>query len=167
MAEYPIQQISGNLVADGSCRIAIVASRFNSTIVERLVTACIDTLIRHGAHRENLSVTWVPGAFELPLVAKRWAESSEVDAVICLGTVIRGATPHFDYVCSQAASGIGSVAVDTGIPVIFGVLTTETIEQALERAGTKAGNKGADAATAALETLSVLQQIPCGVKSQS
>ncbi len=139
-----------NTLNGSGLRISIVAARFNDAIVRQLVHGAHDTLLRLGVGDDDIDLTWVPGAFELPLVAKLRAESG-VDAVICLGAVIRGATPHFDYVCSQAASGIASVSADTGVPTIFGVLTTDTIDQAVERAGTKSGNKGSDAAEAAVE----------------
>ncbi|SCA62914.1 6,7-dimethyl-8-ribityllumazine synthase [Chlamydiales bacterium SCGC AG-110-P3] len=153
------KEINGTFTDAPRARIAIVAARFNGTIVNNLLQGAISTLIQHGVDVDNITVCWVPGAFELPLAAKRWALSHQIDAVICLGTVIRGATPHFDYVCGQAASGITSVALETETPVIFGVLTTETIEQAIERSGTKAGNKGSDSALAALEMISVIRQI--------
>ncbi len=138
---------------------ALVASRFNDTIVERLVDGALGTLRRLGADLDRVTVAWVPGAFELPLAAKRLAATGTYDAIIVLGCVIRGATPHFDYVAGQAAAGIQRVALDTDVPVIFGVLTTETIEQAIERSGTKAGNKGADAAAAAVEMASLLERL--------
>lgn len=138
-------------------RISIVAARFNDAIVRQLVHGAHDTLLRLGVADNDIDLTWVPGAFELPMVAKLRAEAS-VDAVICLGAVIRGATPHFDYVCSQAASGVAAVSVSTGVPTIFGVLTTDTIDQAVERAGTKSGNKGADAAMAAVEMARVIAE---------
>jgi 6,7-dimethyl-8-ribityllumazine synthase len=149
----------GHLDASG-LRIGIVASRFNELITNQLVGGALDCLRRHGAHDEAVSVAWVPGAFEIPLVARRLAASGVFDAVVCLGAVIRGATPHFDYVAAQAATGVARAGIDTGIPVIFGVLTTDTIEQAIERAGTKAGNKGFDAAMAAVEMVNLLRQLP-------
>ncbi len=139
---------------DGSgMRIALVCGRFNDLITERLLSGAVDTLVRHGVDEASITVAWAPGAFELPVVARQLAESGEVDAVVCLGAVIRGATGHYDQVANNAAAGIQRVALDTGVPVVFGVLTTETIEQAIERAGTKAGNKGFDAATTALEMI--------------
>jgi len=136
---------------DGSgLKISIVAARFNDAIVRELVHGAHDTLLRLGVSDDDIDLTWVPGAFEIPLVAERRAKGPS-DAVICLGAVIRGATPHFDYVCSQAASGIARVSESTGVPAIFGVLTTDTIDQAVERAGTKSGNKGSDSAMAAVE----------------
>ena len=148
----------GQLIATAG-RYALVCGRFNDLIVERLRHGAVDALTRHGVASADIDVVWVPGAWELPLVAKRLAGSGEYVAVICLGAVIRGSTAHFEHVAGQCAAGIQRVALDTGIPVAFGVLTTETIEQAIERAGTKAGNKGAEAAMAALETVSVLDQL--------
>ena len=148
----------GQLIATAG-RYALVCGRFNDLIVERLRHGAVDTLTRHGVASADIDVVWVPGAWELPLVAKRLAGSGEYVAVVCLGAVIRGSTAHFEHVAGQCAAGIQRVALDTGIPVAFGVLTTETIEQAIERAGTKAGNKGAEAAMAALETVSVLNQL--------
>ncbi|RWR14615.1 6,7-dimethyl-8-ribityllumazine synthase [Siminovitchia fortis] len=140
----------GNLVGTG-LKIGIVAGRFNEFITGKLLSGALDALRRHGVSEDDVSVVWVPGAFEIPLTAKKMAEMNEYDAIITLGTVIRGATPHFDYVCSEAAKGAANVALQSGIPVIFGVLTTDTIEQAVERAGTKAGNKGWDSAVDAIE----------------
>ncbi len=149
--------IEGNLVAQ-ELRMGIVAGRFNEFIVSRLVGGAIDALKRHGVASEKIEVAYVPGAFEIPLVAKKMAESEKYDAVICLGAVIKGSTPHFDYVCAEASKGIASVAMQTEKPVIFGILTTDTIEQAIERAGTKAGNKGYDAAVTAIEMVNLLSQ---------
>ena len=132
-------------------RIAIVISRFNHFITGHLLGGAEDTLKRHGITDDNITVVWVPGAFEIPVVAKKLATSKKYDAVICLGAVIRGSTPHFDYVAAEVSKGVAAVGMETGLPVIFGVLTTDNIEQAIERAGTKAGNKGSDAALAALE----------------
>jgi 6,7-dimethyl-8-ribityllumazine synthase len=140
----------GNLVGTG-LRVGIVVGRFNEFITSKLLGGAEDALKRHGVVEDNIDIAWVPGAYEIPLIAKKMAESNNYDAVITLGTVIRGATPHFDYVCSEVSKGVAAVTMDTGIPVIFGVLTTETIEQAIERAGTKAGNKGWDAGSAAIE----------------
>ena len=148
----------GQLIATAG-RYALVCSRFNDLIVDRLRHGAVDALTRHGVDSEDIDVVWVPGAWELPLVAKRLAGSGEYVAVVCLGAVIRGSTAHFEHVAGQCAAGIQRIALDTGIPVAFGVLTTETIEQAIERAGSKAGNKGAEAAMAALETVSVLNQL--------
>ena len=132
-------------------RIGLLASRFNSFVSERLVEGAIDALLRHGGEQEDISVVRVPGAYEIPPTAKQMAESGRYDAIVCLGAVIRGATPHFEYVSAEVSKGVASVAIDSGIPVTFGVLTTDTIEQAIERAGSKAGNKGFDAAMAAVE----------------
>ncbi|HET7521747.1 MAG TPA: 6,7-dimethyl-8-ribityllumazine synthase [Bacillales bacterium] len=136
---------------------AIVVSRFNEFITGRLLEGAEGTLRRHGVSEDSVDVAWVPGAFEIPFIAKTMAQSKKYDAVITLGAVIRGATPHFDYVCAEVSKGISSVSLDTGVPVIFGVLTTETIEQAVERAGTKAGNKGAEAALGAVEMANLLR----------
>jgi len=138
----------------------VVVSRFNELITRQLLEGARDGLRRHGADEETLSVVWVPGAFEIPPVAQRLARSGAFDAVVCLGAVIRGATPHFDHVANQTAAGIARAAQETGVPVIFGILTTDTIEQAIERAGTKAGNKGFDAAVAAIEMANLLRQLP-------
>ncbi|HEY9789364.1 MAG TPA: 6,7-dimethyl-8-ribityllumazine synthase [Candidatus Obscuribacterales bacterium] len=151
--------IEGNLVASG-IRVGVVISRFNEFITSKLLGACVDTLCRHGAESEDIDVMWCPGAYEIPLVAKRAAQSGRYDVVICLGAVIRGATPHFDYVAGECAKGIGAVSLETGVPTIFGVVTTDTIEQAIERAGTKAGNKGADAAMTAIEMVNLLRTMP-------
>ncbi len=152
MAKY----IEGDLQA-GKARFAIVVSRFNEFITEKLLAGALDALKRHGANMEQVAVAWCPGAFEAPLVVKKLAASGDYDAVICLGAVIRGATPHFDYVAGQAASGVTQVMLQTEVPVLFGVLTTDTIEQAIERAGTKAGNKGAESAVAAIEMVNLLK----------
>jgi 6,7-dimethyl-8-ribityllumazine synthase len=148
----------GRLDAAG-LRIAIVVSRFNETITRQLLEGARDCLRRHGADDRALVVAWVPGAFEIPLAAQRLARSGQFDAVICLGAVIRGATAHFEHVAGQAAAGVARVALETGIPVTFGILTTDTIEQALERSGIKAGNKGFDAAMAAMEMANLLSHI--------
>ena len=150
--------LEGKLIATG-LRFAIVASRFNDFITEKLLQGSLDTLRRHGADLGQVDVAWVPGAFEIPMIARQAAASGLYDAVICLGAVIRGATAHFDYVAGQNAAGIAQIGLQTGVPTIYGVLTTESIEQAIERAGTKAGNKGAEAALHLLETLNVLHQI--------
>ncbi len=147
----------GNLVAQG-LRVGIVVGRFNEFIVSKLLGGAIDGLKRHGVEEDNIEVAWVPGAFELPLVAKKMAQNENYDAIICLGAVIKGSTPHFDYVCAEASKGIASVSLSTDKPVIFGVLTTDTIEQAIERAGTKAGNKGYDAAVTAIEMANLLKR---------
>ncbi len=142
--------IEGQLIAEG-LRFAIVVSRFNDFICSRLVEGAMDTLIRHGSSEEQVVLVKVPGAFETPLAAKKLAESGQYDAIICLGAVIRGATPHFDYVAAEVSKGIANVALDSNTPVTFGVLTTDTLEQAIERAGSKSGNKGSEAAIAAIE----------------
>jgi 6,7-dimethyl-8-ribityllumazine synthase len=151
----PTRVIEGNLVATKGARFAIVASRFNHFVVDRLVEGAIDALVRHGVDSKNVTVVRVPGAWELPLLARRLAASGKVDAVIALGAVIRGATPHFDYVAGEAAKGLAAAAHGATVPILFGVLTTETLDQAIERAGTKAGNKGWDAAAAALEMVAL------------
>ena len=153
-----VKTIEGQLIAKGKSS-GIVASRFNDFITKQLIDGCVDTLIRHGVDKNELQVVLVPGAFELPLAAQKLAKSKRFDAVICLGTVIRGATPHFDYIASEVSKGIAHVSLDTGVPVIFGVITADTIEQAIERAGTKDGNKGKDAATTAIEMANLIQQI--------
>jgi 6,7-dimethyl-8-ribityllumazine synthase len=153
-----IRTVNGDLVAR-DLRFAIVASRFNEMIVDSLVRGAIDALLRHGASEKQIELVRVPGAFDLPFVVKRVAASKRYDAVVALGAVIRGATPHFDHVAGQCAAGLARVAEETGVPVAFGVLTTETIEQAIERAGTKAGNKGADAALVALELANLMRRL--------
>ena len=147
--------ISGDLVVRKQ-RFAIVVSRFNEFISSRLLAAAVETLERHGCAPENVTVVWVPGAWELPLLAKKAASSGRFEAVICLGCVIRGETLHFDYVCSESAKGIAQAAMETNVPVVFGVLMTETLEQAINRAGAKSGNKGADAALTAIEMSNLL-----------
>ena len=154
-------EISGSLDAT-QARVAIVASRFNSFIVERLIEGAVDVLKRVGGAPDSITIVRCPGAFELPAVTRRCVDSKSFDAVICLGAVIRGATPHFDYVAAEASKGIAQVASQATIPVVFGVLTTDTIEQAVERAGTKAGNKGADAAMTALEMISLFRKLGHG-----
>ena len=151
MATY----LEGNLAAEGK-KFAIVVARFNSFIAERLVEGAMDTLIRSGANDDDITVARVPGAYEIPLVAQRLANSGSYDAVICLGAVIRGATPHFDFVANEAAKGIAQAGMEADLPIIFGILTTDTIEQAIERAGTKAGNKGSDCAATAIEMVNLL-----------
>jgi 6,7-dimethyl-8-ribityllumazine synthase len=148
----------GNLVGTG-LKVGIVVGRFNEFITSKLLGGALDALKRHGVEESSVDVAWVPGAFEIPLIAQKLAKSGKYDAVITLGTVIRGSTPHFDYVCNETAKGVSSTALNTGIPVIFGVLTTDTIEQAIERAGTKAGNKGWDAATSAIEMANLVRNI--------
>jgi 6,7-dimethyl-8-ribityllumazine synthase len=154
-----VRELSGTFLARGR-RFAIAASRFNEVVTSKLVEGAVAALRAHDVDEDDLVVAWVPGAFELPILARRLAEAGSFDAVICLGAVIRGDTAHFDYVAGQAAAGIRVAAEATGVPVIFGVLTTETFEQAMDRAGGKHGNKGWDAAMAAMETASVLEQIP-------
>ncbi|MGL4761997.1 MAG: 6,7-dimethyl-8-ribityllumazine synthase [Sarcina sp.] len=149
--------LEGNLVAS-DLKVGIVVGRFNEFIVSKLLGGAIDGLKRHGVEEGKIDVAYVPGAFEIPLVAKKMAKSEKYDAVICLGAVIKGSTPHFDYVCSEVAKGIGNVTLQTQVPVIFGVLTTDTIEQAIERAGTKAGNKGYDAAVTAIEMANLMSE---------
>ncbi len=149
--------LEGELTA-GNARFAIVVSRFNSFITEKLLDGALDALRRHGADMEAVTVAWCPGAFEAPLVVRRLAATGRFDAIVCLGAVIRGATTHYDFVAGQAAAGIARTAIDADIPVLFGVITTETIEQAIERAGSKAGNKGAEAAVAAIEMVNVLRK---------
>lgn len=149
--------LEGNVVAS-NIKIGIVASRFNEFIVSKLVGGAQDALLRHGVADGDITLAWVPGAFEIPLTAQKMAESGEYDAVICLGAVIKGATSHYDYVCAEVSKGIASVGLKTKIPVIFGVVTTDNIEQAIERAGTKAGNKGSDCALGAMEMVSLLRQ---------
>ncbi|MBS4960376.1 MAG: 6,7-dimethyl-8-ribityllumazine synthase [Clostridiales bacterium] len=150
--------LEGKLVAN-SVHIGIVAARFNEFIVSKLVSGAVDSLKRHNVAEENISLAWVPGAFEIPLTAKKMAQSGKYDAVICLGAVIRGSTSHYDYVCNEVSKGVAAVGMETGIPTIFGVITTENIEQAIERAGTKAGNKGADAAVTAIEMINLFKEI--------
>ena len=150
--------LEGKLIAEGM-RVAIVASRFNEFITNKLLSGALDVLHRHGVADGDVDVAWVPGAFEIPMIAKKLAETKRYDAVICVGAVIRGSTSHYDYVCSEVSKGVAQAGLATGVPVIFSVLTTENIQQAIERAGTKAGNKGADGAMAAIEMANLLQQI--------
>ncbi|MDI3339162.1 MAG: 6,7-dimethyl-8-ribityllumazine synthase [Sphaerobacter sp.] len=153
-----MRTIQGLLTGRG-LRVGIVVARFNEFITAKLLEGALDGLVRHEVDRDAIEVLWVPGSFEIPLAAKRMAESGRYDAVICLGAVIRGATPHFDYVAAEVAKGVAHVSLATGIPTIFGVLTTDTIEQAIERAGTKAGNKGFDAALTAIEMANALREL--------
>ena len=148
----------GNLVSQ-NIKVGIVCARFNEFIVSKLLSGCEDGLLRRGVSPDDISVAWVPGAFEIPIAALRLAKSGKYDAVICLGAVIRGSTSHYDYVCNEVSKGVAQAGLQTGVPVLFGVVTTENIEQAIERAGTKAGNKGADAAMAALEMASLLPRL--------
>ena len=150
--------LEGNLIAKG-IKVGIVVGRFNECIGSKLLSGALDTLRRHGADEADVSVAWVPGAFEIPLTAKKMAKSGKYDAVICLGAVIRGATAHFEYVSAEVSKGIAAVGLDSEIPVIFGVLTVDSIEQAIERAGTKAGNKGSEAAASAIEMVNLLKEI--------
>ena len=154
-----VTTFEGSLIGEG-LRFAVVVSRFNSFISEHLLRGTLDALHRHGIAPENVHVIWVPGAFEIPLIAKHLAAKGTYDAVICLGAVIRGATPHFEYVAGEVAKGIAAASLSTGIPITFGVLTTDTLEQAIERAGSKAGNKGAEAAVAAIEMANLLRTLP-------
>ncbi|MEG6586010.1 6,7-dimethyl-8-ribityllumazine synthase [Dendrosporobacter sp. 1207_IL3150] len=148
----------GQLVAEG-LKVGIVVARFNEFITNKLLGGAIDALKRHGVSEDDIEIAWVPGAFEIPLVAQKMAFSKKYQAVICLGTVIRGSTPHFDYVCAEVTKGVAQVGMASGVPTIFGVLTTETIEQAVERAGTKAGNKGFDAAMSAIEMANLIKDM--------
>ncbi len=153
-----VKTLEGALIAKGK-KFGIVISRFNDFITKKLLEACVDTLTRHGAKDSEIEVAWVPGAFEVPLVAKKMAASKKYDALICLGTVIRGETPHFDYVASEVSKGVAKVGLDAGVPAIFGVITADNIEQAIKRAGTKEGNKGRDAAISAIEMANLLTSI--------
>ena len=150
--------IEGKLIAEGQ-KIAIVAGRFNEIITNKLLGGAVDAFKRHGGDEKDIDLAWVPGAFEIPLVAKKLAETKKYDAVICLGAVIRGATPHFDMVANETTKGIAAAGLQTGVPIIFGVLTTDNIEQAVERAGSKAGNKGFEAVTTAIEMVNLMKQI--------
>jgi len=153
-----IKTYEGNLVSR-DLKVGIVCARFNEFIVSKLLGGAIDGLTRHNVNEADIEVSWVPGAFEIPLIAKKMAQTGRYDAVICLGTVIRGSTSHYDLVCSEVAKGIAHVSLETGIPVVFGINTTENIEQAIERAGTKVGNKGYDAALAAIEMVNLIREI--------
>jgi 6,7-dimethyl-8-ribityllumazine synthase len=154
-----VKSIEGALVVPEGAKFAIVGSRFNAFIVERLIEGAVDALLRHGAAAENITVVRVPGSWEIPLVCARLAGSGKLDAVIALGAVIRGATPHFDHVANEVSKGVAQASMDSGVPIAFGVLTTDSIEQAVERAGTKAGNKGFDAATTAIEMVTLGKQL--------
>ena len=154
----PVKTNEGNLIAK-DLKFGIVTGRFNEFISSKLLNGAIDGLVRHGANESDIEVSWVPGAFEIPLVAQRMAKTNRFDAIICVGAVIRGSTPHFDYVSSEVSKGIAKVSLDTGLPVVFGVLTCDTIEQAIERAGTKAGNKGYDASVTAIEMVNLLKAL--------
>lgn len=148
----------GRLVAD-QIKIGIVVARFNEFITSKLLAGALDTLKRENVHEEDIEIAWVPGAFEIPLIASKMAKSQNYDAVLCLGAVIRGSTSHYDYVCSEVSKGIAHVSLESGLPVIFGVLTTDTIEQAIKRAGTKAGNKGSEAAHGAIEMVNLIREL--------
>lgn len=150
--------IEGNLVAPKGMKVAIIASRFNEIIVNKLLGGAIDGLIRHGVEDDNITTVWVPGAFEIPVIADKLASSKKYDAIIAVGAVIRGSTTHYDYVCAEVSKGIAQSSMKNGIPVMFGVLTTENIEQAIERSGSKAGNKGYDCALGAIEMVNVIKQ---------
>ncbi|MCQ2501861.1 MAG: 6,7-dimethyl-8-ribityllumazine synthase [Lachnospiraceae bacterium] len=154
-----IQVLEGKVVAPQGMKVGIVAARFNEIIVNKLLGGAVDGLVRHGVEEENITAAWVPGAFELPLAASKMAKSGKYDAVICVGAVIRGDTSHYDLVCNEAAKGIAQVSLATGVPVLFGVITTENIEQAIARAGSKAGNKGYDCALAAIEMVNLFENM--------
>ena len=151
--------LEGMLVAKEGMKVGIVVARFNEFITNKLLGGAVDGLTRHGVADENITTAWVPGAFEIPLIAEKMAKSGKYDAIICLGAVIRGATSHYDYVCAEVSKGIASVSLETGVPVMFGVVTTDNIEQAIERAGTKAGNKGYDCALGAIEMINLAKQM--------
>lgn len=153
-----MKTLEGKLVAEGA-KVAIVASRFNEFITSKLIGGAVDGLKRHNVEDDDITLAWVPGAFEIPVIAKKLAESGKYDAVICVGAVIRGSTSHYDYVCAEVSKGIATVSMNTGVPILFGVLTTDTIEQAIERAGTKAGNKGYDCALSAIEMINLIKNI--------
>ncbi len=155
-----MKTFEGKLTAK-EIKIGIVAARFNEFITSKLLSGAVDGLVRHDVKKEDIYVAWVPGAFEIPLIASKMAKSGKYDAVICLGAVIRGSTSHYDYVCNEVSKGIAAVSLESGIPVLFGVLTTENIEQAIERAGTKAGNKGYDCAMSAIEMVNLIQEMEC------
>ncbi|WP_248925369.1 6,7-dimethyl-8-ribityllumazine synthase [Paenibacillus hamazuiensis] len=154
-----VKYYEGHLVSN-NLKYGIVVGRFNEFITGKLLSGALDALKRHGANEDDIEVAWVPGAFEIPLIAQKMAESKKYDAVITLGAVIRGSTPHFDYVCNEAAKGVAAIGLKTGVPTVFGVLTTDSIEQAVERAGTKAGNKGWEAAVTAIEMANLTKQLP-------
>ncbi len=153
-----MKTLEGKLVSE-RMKVGIVAARFNEFITSKLVGGAMDGLTRHNVNEEDIQVAWVPGAFEIPLIASKMARSGKYDAVICVGAVIRGNTSHYDYVCNEVSKGIASVSLETGVPVLFGVLTTENIEQAIERAGTKAGNKGYDCALSAIEMVNLIKEL--------
>ena len=151
-----MRTLEGNVVASG-LKVAIVAARFNEFIVSKLIGGAKDALVRHGMEEDDITLAWVPGAFEIPLVAKQLAKSGNYDAIVCVGAVIKGATSHYDYVCAEVSKGIASVGLETNVPIAFGVVTTDNIEQAIEHAGTKAGNKGYDAACTAIEMANLMK----------
>ncbi|MBQ2626273.1 MAG: 6,7-dimethyl-8-ribityllumazine synthase [Eubacterium sp.] len=156
---YNINLVEGKVVAKEGMKVGIVAARFNEIIVNKLVGGAVDGLVRHGVDETNITAAWVPGAFEIPTAALKMAQSGKYDAVICLGTVIRGQTTHYDYVCNEVSKGIAQVAMQTGVPTMFGIVTTENIEQAIAHAGSKAGNKGYDCALGAIEMVNLLEQL--------
>ena len=154
-----INLVEGKLVAKDGMKVGIVASRFNEIIVNKLLGGAVDGLVRHGVDEKNITAVWVPGAFEIPLIAEKMAKSGKYDAIIAVGAVIRGSTSHYDYVCNEVSKGIAQVGLTTGVPVLFGVITTENIEQAIERAGSKAGNKGYDCALSAIEMVNLIEKL--------
>ena len=154
-----MKTIEGKLIAKKGMKVGIVASRFNEFITSKLIDGALDSLRRNGVNEDNINIAWVPGAFEIPLAASKMADNPEYDAIICLGAVIRGGTTHYDYVCNEVTKGIASVSLKTGKPVIFGILTTENIEQAIERAGTKSGNKGFECAQSAIEMVNLMENL--------
>lgn len=154
-----INILEGKVVAPEGMKVGIVAARFNEIIVNKLLGGAVDGLVRHGVEEENITAAWVPGAFEIPVVAKKMAESGKYDAVICLGCVIRGQTSHYDYVCNEVSKGTAQVGLSTGVPTMFGIVTTENIDQAIARAGSKAGNKGYDCALGAIEMVNLINQM--------
>ena len=155
-----MKTFEGKLVSSG-IKVGIVVTRFNEFITSKLLSGTMDGLLRHNVQEEDIQVAWVPGAFEIPLIASKMAKSGKYDAVICLGAVIRGSTSHYDYVCAEVSKGVANVSLNTGVPVLFGVLTTDTIEQAIERAGTKAGNKGSECAEGAIEMVNLIREMGC------
>jgi len=155
-----MKTFEGKLVSS-NIKVGIVVARFNEFITSKLLSGAMDGLLRHNVKEEDIQVAWVPGAFEIPLIASKMAKSGKYDAVICLGAVIRGSTSHYDYVCNEVSKGIAAVSLETGIPVMFGVLTTENIEQAIERAGSKAGNKGSECAEGAIEMVNLIREMGC------
>lgn len=154
-----INVVEGNVVAKEGMKVGIIASRFNEIIVNKLLGGAVDGLVRHGVDEKNITAAWVPGAFEIPITAQKMAQSGKYDAVICVGAVIRGDTTHYDYVCNEVSKGVAQVGLNTGVPVLFGIITTENIEQAIARAGSKAGNKGYDCALSAIEMVNLLGQM--------